>query len=99
MTIDFTLTDRQRMIREGVHFLARDLIRPLTLQIDRERRVPEDLLRRIAQLGASMGGVPEELGRDDEVEAGGETPSRRSCGRGHGCPSHSSAPGFALQSR
>ena len=70
MSIDFSLTDKQRMFRDGIHVFARDVIRPLTLQIDRDRKVPEDLLRRMQQMGASMGGVPKELGGEDEGDEG-----------------------------
>lgn len=70
MTIEFTLTDKQRFLREGVRMVARDVVRPLSLQMDRDHRAPDELLLRLQQMGASMGGVPKELGGEDEGDRG-----------------------------
>jgi len=74
MGIDFTLSDRQRTLRDLVRTFAASIVRPISLQADRDKQVPEDLLLKIQMMGASMasmGGVRAELGGDD----GGEAPT------------------------
>jgi len=57
MTIEFTLTERQRETRAGIHSLAENVIRPQSLSWDRNHGVPEDFLRNMAALASSMGSL------------------------------------------
>jgi acyl-CoA dehydrogenase len=56
MPIEFTLSKRQEEVRSGVAGLARMIIRPESLKWDREKRIPDDFLKKIVELGSSMGG-------------------------------------------
>ncbi len=55
MTIEFSLTKKQQMMREGIRSLATDVIRPQALAWDRAGGVPEEFLRNMARLATSMG--------------------------------------------
>jgi acyl-CoA dehydrogenase len=55
MAIEFELSKRQKEMREGIHNLAKGIIRPESLKWDREHGVPEDFLRNMARLATSMG--------------------------------------------
>lgn len=66
MAIDFELSKTQSMLKEGVHMVAKSIVRPLSLQMDREHRVPDDLLLNLQRLGAAQGGVSTELGGEGE---------------------------------
>ena len=57
MPIEFTLSKRQQETRDAVHSLAESVIRPQSLQWDRDHGVPVDFLRRLAMLAASMGSL------------------------------------------
>ncbi len=55
MTIEFSLTKKQMMMREGIRGLAVNVIRPQALAWDRAGGVPEEFLRNMARLATSMG--------------------------------------------
>jgi acyl-CoA dehydrogenase len=76
MTVEFELTPKQKMLQEGVRMLARTVIRPLSLQMDREHEVPESLLMQLKSLGASQGEVPKEFGG-----GGGDTGKEKEGGK------------------
>jgi len=79
MTIEFELTDTQRLLRDGVHMVAETVIRPISLQMDRDHQVPEDLLLRLQLMGASQGGIPRQFGGEGEG-MGGEDKGKRGPG-------------------
>lgn len=56
MTIEFSLTNRQRDLADMVHQFAETIVRPQSLAWDRDHGVPHDFLRRIVGMIASMGG-------------------------------------------
>lgn len=54
--MDFTFTDEQRMLREMVKSLTEKEIKPLASRIDKEKRVPRELIDKAAALG--LFGIP-----------------------------------------
>ena len=56
MTIEFSLSNRQRDTLAMVHQFAESVVRPQSLQWDRDHGVPHDFLRQIAMMAQSMGG-------------------------------------------
>ena len=56
MTIEFSLTRRQKEIRDAVHQLATTVIRPQSLKWDRDHGIPDEFLRNLVMLASSMGG-------------------------------------------
>jgi acyl-CoA dehydrogenase len=56
MTIEFSLSPRQREFQSLIHQFAASIIRPDALKWDREHGVPHDFLRRIVQMSQAMGG-------------------------------------------
>ncbi len=57
MGIDFTPTSAQRGLMEMATSLARDVVRPLSLQADRDHAWPEDFLLRLQMLGVGAAGA------------------------------------------
>ncbi len=55
MTIEFTLSNRQRDLQAGVRSLAQSIVRPQSLRWDREHAIDEDFLRNLARMATSMG--------------------------------------------
>lgn len=55
MTIEFSLSKKQEMMREAVRGLAVNVIRPQALAWDRAGGVPEEFLRNMARLAVSFG--------------------------------------------
>lgn len=62
MSIEFTLSEKQKFLVEGARMMTKSVIRPLSLQMDREHTVPDDLLLKLQAMGVAQGGVPKELG-------------------------------------
>jgi acyl-CoA dehydrogenase len=62
--IDFTLSDRHRQVQEMAHSFAAGAVRPISLRADREHRVPDDFLLRLATMRSmfSQGEIPAEYG-------------------------------------
>jgi len=60
MTLD--LTDEQRMIQETARAFARKEILPVAAELDESGRYPEELVRRMAELGLMGISIPEEYG-------------------------------------
>ena len=52
--IDFQLTDAQNNIQGMLHWFAESEMRPVSLQADREHKVPDELLQKTIQYGISM---------------------------------------------
>jgi acyl-CoA dehydrogenase len=55
MTIEFIIDKKQLEMREAVRNLAKHVIRPQALAWDREKAIPEDFLRNMAQMATSFG--------------------------------------------
>jgi acyl-CoA dehydrogenase len=66
MTIEFSLSKRQQETRAAIHSLAEGVIRPQSLEWDKNHGVPVDFLRRLAMLAASMGSLS---GASDAITA------------------------------
>jgi acyl-CoA dehydrogenase len=62
--IDFTLTPQQEQVKALVHQFAEHVVRPISLQADREHRIPDDFMLKLANLRPLMtsGEVPSEYG-------------------------------------
>lgn len=58
----FDLTDEQRMIQETARAFARKEILPVAAELDESGRYPEELVRRMAELGLMGISIPEEYG-------------------------------------
>lgn len=59
--IDFELTATQKQVREFAHQFSLHVVRPISLSADREHRLPESLLERLAELQRMMAGGQVEL--------------------------------------
>jgi acyl-CoA dehydrogenase len=55
MTIEFSLSDRQREMQGMIHQFAETIIRPEALKWDRDHAVPHEFLRRIVMMSQTMG--------------------------------------------
>jgi acyl-CoA dehydrogenase len=62
--IEFDLTPEQRRIQEFAHQFAEFAVRPISLQADRDHRIPDEFMQRLADMRKlmSMGEVPREYG-------------------------------------
>ncbi len=60
--IDFSFTEEQQMLREMVREFTNNEIKPLAKKIDEEEKIPEDLIRKIADLGLLGAAFPVEYG-------------------------------------
>ena len=56
MSIEFSLTNRQKGLQDMVRSFGRSVIRPQSLAWDREHAVPEPFLARFVEMAQSMGG-------------------------------------------
>ena len=54
--IDFTLSKKQRELKEGVHNLGKFVVRPMSLAMDRNHEVPEEFLRNFVMMASSFRG-------------------------------------------
>jgi acyl-CoA dehydrogenase len=52
--IDFTLSKKQKDVQEGIRSLGKYVIRPMSLQMDRNKEVPEDFLRNFMRMARSF---------------------------------------------
>jgi alkylation response protein AidB-like acyl-CoA dehydrogenase len=59
---DLTPTDEQQMLRESFAAFAKERMRPVALDADTACAAPPELLAESVELGATMLGIPEELG-------------------------------------
>ncbi|UCF06893.1 MAG: acyl-CoA dehydrogenase family protein [bacterium] len=60
--MDFTFTDEQNMLREMVKKFVNNEVKPIAERIDREERIPRDLIDKIGELGLLGVSFPEEYG-------------------------------------
>jgi acyl-CoA dehydrogenase len=52
--IDFVLSKKQQELKEGIHNLGKYVIRPMSLQMDRQHEVPEPFLRNFMKLASAF---------------------------------------------
>lgn len=65
MSIEMHLSKSQRQLRDMVHMVARDMVRPISLQMDRDGKAPDQLLQMMAQHASMSGGErPKVMGGD-----------------------------------
>jgi acyl-CoA dehydrogenase len=64
--IDFTLDSGHENVRALIHWFGEAQIRPLSLQADRERKFPDELLLQMLRMGIAGGGMPKSLGGEGE---------------------------------
>lgn len=78
--IEFSLTKKQREMREAIHGLSKTVIRPQALTWDREKKVPDDFLRNMARLASSMGSTAMRsgLGDENDAAAAADAPKKKS---------------------
>jgi len=80
-SIEFSLTPRQKSLQEMVRGFGRSIVRPQSLQWDREHAVPEPFLARFVEMAQSMGGSSAAWGVQGLGAAsadGGSSPSKKS---------------------
>ncbi len=75
--IDFELTGKQAQVKELVHQFAMGVIRPMSLQADKDHRIPDDFMERMVAMRTmmSVGEVPQEYG--GEGAGIGATPDKK----------------------
>jgi alkylation response protein AidB-like acyl-CoA dehydrogenase len=67
---EFKFTDEQNMLRETVRDFTNNEIKPIASKIDQEGKIPEDLIRKMAELGFLGISFPEEYGGGGFGEVG-----------------------------
>ena len=73
--LDFTLTPSHENIRGLIHYFGEARIRPASLEADRVRRFPDEIIAEMWRLGLASGGAPKELGGEGDG-VGGERDKR-----------------------
>lgn len=68
--MDFIFTDEQNMLRETVRRFTENEIKPLAAKIDKEKRVPRELINKAAELGLFGIPFPEQYGGTGMGEIG-----------------------------
>jgi len=68
--IEFSFTEEQQMLREMVRDFTNNEIKPLAKKIDEEERIPEELIKKIAELGLLGAVFPVEYGGGGFGEVG-----------------------------
>ncbi|MFC2133289.1 acyl-CoA dehydrogenase family protein [Bacteroidota bacterium] len=67
---EFKFTEEQRMLREMVKDFTNNEIKPIAAKIDAEENIPEDLIKKIGELGLLGVAFPEEYGGGGFGEVG-----------------------------
>ncbi|HEY9166059.1 MAG TPA: acyl-CoA dehydrogenase family protein [Candidatus Kryptonia bacterium] len=67
---DFEFTDEQKMLRETVRDFVNSELRPRAQEIDREERIPDDIINRLRELGFLGVAFPPEYGGSGFGEVG-----------------------------
>ncbi|HEY2369595.1 MAG TPA: acyl-CoA dehydrogenase family protein, partial [Polyangiaceae bacterium] len=55
--MEFSLSPKQKTLQDMVRGFGRSIVRPQSLQWDREHAVPEEFLARFVEMASSMGGA------------------------------------------
>ncbi|MDH7605030.1 MAG: acyl-CoA dehydrogenase family protein [Melioribacter sp.] len=67
---EFTFTEEQKMLRETVRDFVNNEIKPIASKIDEEEKIPDDLIKKLAELGFLGVSFPEEYGGGGFGEVG-----------------------------
>ena len=69
--VDFQLTTMQEQVKAFAHQFSKHVVRPISLQADREHRLPDPFLLKLQELQKmmTMGEVPEEYGGSGDAGA------------------------------
>ncbi len=68
--MEFVLTEEHKMLRDMVKKFVDQELKPIAAQIDREKKIPEELLKKAAELGLMGIPFPEEYGGSGLGEIG-----------------------------
>jgi butyryl-CoA dehydrogenase len=60
--MDFSLTEEQKMLKDMVQDFATKELEPIASQIDEEARFPDESIKKLAELGLTGLGLPEQYG-------------------------------------
>ncbi|MEE9399352.1 MAG: acyl-CoA dehydrogenase [Dehalococcoidales bacterium] len=60
--MDFSLTEEQKMLKDMVQDFAAKELEPIASQIDEEARFPDESIKKLAELGLTGLGLPEQYG-------------------------------------
>lgn len=71
---DFELTPKQAFLRDSLDHLAKSVIRPMSLEMDRKGEVPEEFLRNFLRMAASVRGGSSDIDFQESVKR--EPPSK-----------------------
>jgi len=66
--IDFTLSKKQKELKEGIHSLGKYVIRPMSLDMDRKHEVPETFLRNFMAMASGFRGSAGHFGAEGSDE-------------------------------
>src|ERR1700749_217472 len=78
--IDFTLSKKQRELKEGIQSLGKYVVRPMSLEMDRNHEVPESFLRNFVNMAAGFRGAVGQFGSPTGEEERPREPGRVSEG-------------------
>ena len=67
---EFTLTEEQQMLRDMVKDFTNNEIKPIASKIDEEGKIPDDLLKKLGEIGVLGVSFPEEYGGGGFGEVG-----------------------------
>lgn len=67
---DFTLTEEQQMLREMVRDFTNNEIKPVASKIDEDGKIPEELIKKLGEVGVLGVAFPEEYGGGGFGEVG-----------------------------
>ncbi|RME74208.1 MAG: acyl-CoA dehydrogenase [Planctomycetota bacterium] len=76
---EFTLTPGQENIRQMMHYIAKERVRPLALQADKDGKYPDDFLLELQQMGIH-GGAITDSGDDEKSKDSQESEKKESQG-------------------
>lgn len=68
--MDFSFTEEQLMLRDMVRDFVNNELRPVAHQIDEQEAIPEDIMKKIGELGLLGAAFPEEYGGSGFGEVG-----------------------------
>jgi acyl-CoA dehydrogenase len=75
--ISFDLTPKQKQLRDMARWLAKDRIRPISMQADADNAVPESFLQEVHGMGLQQGAVLEDEGQGTKNKKTGERQTNR----------------------
>ena len=68
--LELKLTEEQQMLREMVKDFTNNEIKPIASKIDHDAKIPDDLIKKLAELGLLGISFPEEYGGGGMGEVG-----------------------------